>query len=250
MKQNIVLLHIPHSSTKLTKEFKALKKIASEKEINKFNLTITDLFTDKLFSCHKFKNMKFKYSRICCDVEKFSDDEKEIMSKFGMGVVYSKTNTGTLFAKPNQDYKKLILEKYYYKYHQKFEKKVKKILKNHKKLIIIDCHSFSKNIILHTDIKDLPDICIGFNDNFINPKVIDFTKEYFENLGYSTAFNYPYSGSFIPNNTSDDANIISIMLEINKRIYLDDENKTLKNFKKLKKDICGYLKRISNFSIL
>lgn len=46
MKTNTLLLHIPHSSTKLTKEFKMLNKTVDNIEIEKFNQTITDLFKE------------------------------------------------------------------------------------------------------------------------------------------------------------------------------------------------------------
>ena len=248
MRNSIIILHIPHSQTRLTKEFKKVKKIIANNEIDKFNKTISDLYTDKLFLFHKFKHIKFKYSRICCDVEKDDIDEKEIMSKYGMGVVYSKTNNGKKFVDFDDEYKNAILKKYYYPHHKKFENDIKKLLMKNKQVIIVDCHSFSKEIILHTKVKDkLPDICIGFNKTFINHKLVDFTKNYFENLGYSTSFNYPYDGSYIPNNINPNENILSIMLEINKEIYLKN-NKPNDNFIILKRAIFSYLKKLETLN--
>ena len=58
-----------------------------------------------------------------------------------------------------------------------------------------------------------------YNDQEILNLVISKIKE----LGYTYAINYPYKGSIIPNivyNKKVKGKIISIMLEINKRIYL------------------------------
>ena len=44
--KNVVFLHIPHSSTRFPNAFKREKKILSNKEIDRFNLCISDLYTD------------------------------------------------------------------------------------------------------------------------------------------------------------------------------------------------------------
>ncbi len=75
--KNKIVLHIPHSSLKLTREFVNVEKLLTKKEVQKFNLQMTDLYTHELFKSLSCPIIKAKYSRICCDVEKFSDDEKE-----------------------------------------------------------------------------------------------------------------------------------------------------------------------------
>lgn len=244
--KNVVILHIPHSSLKLTKEFKMAKKLLSCSQIKKFNQTITDLYTHQLFSCKRFKCIKFKYSRICCDVEKFADSKKEPMAKFGLGVIYTKTHTGKTLLNVSNNYKQCVLKKYYHPHHNRLNNIVNKYLQQNKKVILIDCHSFSKQIILTSLAQNLPDICIGYNQN-LNDHLPQQTNEYFKNLGYKTAFNYPYFGSMVPNSLINNANnnFNTIMLEINKNTYLNGNKKT-KNFSKLKKDILNYLKFIVN----
>ena len=247
--KNIVLLHIPHSRLKLTKEFKNTKKFIDENEIKNFNMTITDLFTNELFSFHKFNHIKAKYSRICCDMEKFADDKIESMSKYGMGVVYTKTNQNKSFINCDDIYKELVLKKYYYPYHDKLNKSTQKYLEKNKPVILVDCHSFSEEIIMNGNTHDLPEICIGSNENSKNDlELLKFTNEYFQKLGYKTAINYPYSGSMIPNNLIDTPNdkFTSIMVEINRSTYLKEFKKT-KNFVKLKKDIYSYLIYLKNY---
>lgn len=238
---NKILLHIPHSATKIPKMF--WKDVCVEKEvIIDFVKNITDTDTDKLFGTNKYKRICFPCSRVFCDVEKFADDT-EIMNKFGMGVVYTKTNKGVEFRKPNEDYKKHILEKYYYPYHNELDKQVQKLLKGKDKVILVDCHSFGKEIIMFNNKRNnLPDICVGFNG--VLNKLAQQAFNYFTNLGYNVKFNYPYEGTIIPNSLIKKPNkkLLSVMLEINKEIYLHDKHK----FEKLQSEINNFLKIVEN----
>ena len=55
-------------------------------------------------------------------------------------------------------------------------------------------------------------------------KDIQDTINKIEEMGYTYKINFPYSGSLVPNvilnNHKHDGKVVSIMLEINKRIYL------------------------------
>lgn len=208
-------------------------KLVNDKNIVKsFNTIITDLKTDLLFGKNKFKKVVFPYSRVFCDVEKFADDSKEIMSKFGMGYIYTKTHLGNHFFYPTEQHKKLIYDKYYIPHHNRLDEATSKSLKNNK-TILIDCHSFSQEIIMFKDKKDnLPDICIGFDNLYYNKNLTLFIKNYFENGGYSVKFNYPYSGTMIPNDyfKKINTNLYCVMIEIDKRLYLNDCLEITDNF--------------------
>ena len=88
MKKLKVLLHIPHTSLRVPKIFYNGLKI-SKYEFRKYNLKMSDIDIDYLFSDIKGKRIKAKYSRMFCDVEKFKDDTKEFMYKYGQGVIYT-----------------------------------------------------------------------------------------------------------------------------------------------------------------
>lgn len=242
---NKLILHIPHASTRLPRGF--YNKIMLEKEkIKIFNKDISDLYVDDLFGCGIRKHLKAKYSRIFCDMEKFVDDTKEEMSIYGMGVIYTHTNNKEKFLCPSEEYKKRVISNYYFKYHKRLDKIVKKQLTKNR-VILIDCHSFSKKIIMHRNLQNnLPDICIGFDSSYYSEKLISYIKSYFEALGYSVKFNYPYSGTMIPYKFIDDKvdNLYAVMIEINKSLYLDDKNCKTKNYRKLKKQIYQLLKRV------
>lgn len=221
---NTIILHIPHSGYKIPYFFWK-HTILSRKVIIDFKNTITDTDTDKLFGQgNKYKKIIFKYSRIFCDVEKFADDSKEIMSKFGMGVIYTKTNNGEVFLKSTPAYRFFVLKHFYRKYHKRLDKITKRYINSDEKVVFIDCHSFSEEIIMFDDVKqDLPDICIVFNKAH-NSKLIEFIRAFLKSNNYAVKLNSPYSGSMVPNCLKEPTeNFCSVMIEVNKRIYLNEE---------------------------
>lgn len=247
---NNIVLHIPHSSLKLPCGF--LKNVIESKEVvENFNHAITDLYTSDLFGKNKYSKVIAKYSRIYCDVEKFADDNKEIMSKFGMGFIYTHTNNGIKFLDPTTEYKNKIFNGYYTKHHNKLDEIVSSTLEKGTTLLI-DCHSFSCDIIMFEDKKNnLPDICIGFDEIYYNEKLVTFIKSYFENFGYCVSFNHPYSGTIIPNKYFKEKanNLFCVMIEINKKLYLDKNNTKNSSFKNLRNQIQILLKELENLNI-
>ncbi len=218
-----VLLHIPHSSLKVPKYFYHGLCI-SKKDFIRYNLEMTDMGVDYLFKDVKGKKFKAKYSRLFCDVERFRNDEDEIMSKLGEGVIYTHLYDGTRFHEHDEKYRKRVL-KYYDAYHRKLDKITKRLLKNDETLLIIDCHSFSDKMASHFFKPPFKDICIGIEKDYYNQEIIDTIIKEIEKRNYSYEINYPYKGCLIPNYIMNHrykgkGKIICVMLEINKRIYL------------------------------
>ena len=69
-----------------------------------------------------------------------------------------------------------------------------------------------------------PDICIGIEKDFFDQEILDRVIEEIKKRGYTYQINYPYQGSLVPNciynKKATYKKVVSIMLEINKRIYL------------------------------
>lgn len=217
-----ILLHMPHTSLKVPRFFFKGLKISKE-EFRKYNLEMTDLGIDELLKDYKYTKVKAKYSRLFLDVERFKDDELEIMSKVGEGVVYTHTYDAKLFHEHNLKYKKKVL-KYYDKYHNKLDRVAKRLLKKDDELLIIDCHSFSDKMASHFFKPPFPDVCIGVEEGYYDKEILDSLIKEITKFGYSYEINYPYKGSLVPNIIYDKKikykKVVSIMLEINKRIYL------------------------------
>ena len=242
--KNQIILHIPHSSIIIPEVFYQNNLQLKEDEVSDFNLAITDLYVDELFPTQKYMTIKAPLSRVYCDVERFEDDEKEEMSQYGMGVVYSKTHQGKKIFNLRKDYKEIVLSSYYRPYHEKLDAIIKQLINfEDKKTILIDCHSFSKDILINKDDEEIPDICLSMDSNYYNEKLLNFTKSFFERHGYKVKVDFPYKGSMVPNylieNKKD--NFASIMIEINKNLYLEKYERKTRGFTNLYSLLSFYL---------
>lgn len=216
-----VLLHIPHTSLKVPRYFyKGL--LISKEEFNRYNLIMSDVLIDEVFKHVKGKRIKAKCSRMFCDVEKFKDDNLEIMSKYGQGVIYTHTYNGVEFHKHDEKYKKKVY-KYYDRYHKRIDRIASSVLKNKDTLLILDIHSFSSRCASFIKEEPFPDICIGVEEKYYSKEILEKIISRINELGLTYKINYPYSGSYVPNviySNKVKGNVISIMLEVNKKVYL------------------------------
>ncbi len=233
-----ILINVPHSSLKLSKEFLERILIDNNELQNELYL-LTDLYTDKLINENKYECVIAKYSRLYCDVERFRDDRLELMSKKGMGAIYTHTSNGKSLLSFDDNYKNKVLSEYYDLYHNELKEKTDYIINKYGKVIIIDIHSFSSILIEKLKINTvspLPDICIGFDNVFVDYNILNIIKNEFIKSGYKVDFNYPYSGSIVPlkyfNNR--DKRVTSYMIEINKDVYLENDTVAKNKLNKLK----------------
>ena len=67
------------------------------------------------------------------------------------------------------------------------------------------------------------EICIGLNDDWSRPsgQLIDIVLTHFRDAGYRTEINTPFSNSVTP---EKDFHYKSFMIEVNKSVYLHDDN--------------------------
>ena len=237
-----LILHIPHSSTRIPLlDGYLVNQNILDSEI----LKLTDWFTDDLFQSKNTTVVKAEFSRIFCDPERFADDEQEVMAKFGMGVLYEKTDDGKQLRVIHPKLRAKILNEFYWKHHQNLSDAVNNQLKQHNKAIILDCHSFP-DIPFQRDLDkkpNRPDLDIGI-DAFHTPNNWeDISKRFFEKRGFSVGINRPYSGTIVPlehyNKTN---NVHSIMLEVNRKLYLNENSNTKSaRYPQIKKVISEYI---------
>ena len=168
------------------------------------------------------------------------------MTKQGMWICYEKTHKQTELKDVTEEHKQEILEKYYDPHHKKFEEEVEKILKQNKNCLIIDCHSFPSKALPYEIYQqdERPDICIGTDEYHTNKELVEYLKNSFEELGYSVGINTPFKGTIVPLKFyKKEKRIQSIMIEINRKLYMNEETgERNENFKKLKKDIKRIIK--------
>jgi len=237
-----LILHIPHSSSNiplLDGYISDMLKIKTE------IIKLTDWYTDELFDSENEIKIIAPFSRIFCDVERFVNDDEEIMSKVGMGATYELFDDGTLLRKLTPKLREIIIKDYYYKHHIALNEEVDRQLKQYGKVLILDCHSFS-SIPFIRDLnknRNRPDFNIG-TDQFHTPnELIDKSMRFFDNLGYSCGLNWPYNGSIVPiNHYHKNINVKTIMLEVNRNLYLNEpSNNKSDNFIKTKKIVSDYI---------
>ena len=219
---NNLILHIPHSSKKIPAEY--LHEYTDKEELEETILKLTDTYTDELFDVDSSCCTKviFPFSRVFCDVERFND-EREEMLQYGQGVIYTHGINGKRFRELSDNSVSDIIENYYEKHKSNFTEKVRQV----KNPIIVDCHSFSDEICKMDPFNpcDLPDICIGYNTGDVKAQAIAcFLMDYLEKLGFiKTLLNIPFSGSYQIDN------VTSVMIEINRKLYLMDDCLTKKS---------------------
>lgn len=217
-----IILHVPHSSTTIpyTDGF-----VISNDAIAKEILKLTDWYTDDLYHSDKDEMIKAEFSRIFCDPERFSDDNQEIMAEFGMGVLYEKNDDGEVMRIVTPELRTRVLKDYYWPHHEKLNNAVNSQLELFGKALILDCHSYPSKPFKRDLDKNLnrPDFNIG-TDSFHTPKhLIELSKTFFEKEGYTLGIDWPYTGSIVPlEHYHKNENVQTIMLEINRALYLKE----------------------------
>jgi N-formylglutamate deformylase len=242
-----IILHVPHSSTTipLTDGY-----VINSDALAKERLKLTDWYTDDLFQSDEHEMIRADFSRIFCDPERFTDDSQEIMAQYGMGVLYEKNDDGELMRIVSPELRTRVLKDYYWPHHDKLSNAVYKQLQHFGKALILDCHSFPNKPFKRDLNKDpsRPDFNIG-TDPFHTPKhLIEASKGYFDNAGYSLGIDWPYKGSIVPlEHYQKNKNVQTIMLEINRALYLKEPtNEKSEGYSEIKRVVGEFIETIKN----
>lgn len=219
-----MILHIPHSSNIIPDNLRD-QIVLSDGELSAELILMTDAFTDELFSLPGATALKFLISRLLVDVERFPDDAKEPMSRVGMGMIYTHTASGRKLKRSLQTDERTRLVSLYDAHHQTLLTEVKLELVKCGNALIVDCHSFPSHR-LQCDMNqsvDRPDFCIG-TDSFHTPKALaQVISVNIKQMGYSVQMNRPYEGTLVPMAYyKKDRRVASIMIEINRRLYINE----------------------------
>ena len=238
-----LILHIPHASLRFpdTEGF-----FISRDAIQAEALKLTDLYTDELFAGEPNDIVvAADFCRVYCDVERFQDDNLEPMSQFGMGAVYTKTEAGQALRRITPKQKDNILQQFYVPHHQRLTEACNRHLKEQNRCMIVDCHSFP-NEAFRTSLQqgnEKFDFNIGTDWYHTPEDLTEASKDYFETLGYNLGIDTPYSGTIVPmSHFRTEKRVSSIMLEVNRRLYLDENFCRTQNFESIKNVVSGFLR--------
>lgn len=206
-----IILNEPHASVEGLYDDALSGWQIDDRFINDVVFRLTDWHTDYLFHGFKhpkIKTVRFPYSRFIVDAERLWNDPLE---DIGQGIIYRHFD----------GYRRHVPKLHEAQLLQLWDGHQQK-LKNNLCMgaLLLDCHSFPE------DMGDV-DICIGFNEDWSRPSkdLLEYTVNLFEENGYSVGINYPYSNSEAP---TCPFNYQSMMLEVNKRVYLERRSLYLK----------------------
>ena len=218
---NRIVLFIPHSSDNLD-------RTQWTGDIDRAIDRWTDWHTDKLFRSddERVTSVIFPYSRFYCDAERLIDDP---MEKVGQGIAYRFI----------EGCERVLTDVQIADIYSKYDS-IHASLEEAAQLgsLIIDCHSFPG------DLDDEIDICIGFNEDVTRPHddVLNIIAEHFASTGLKVGINTPYSNSM-----RVEKDIPTLMIEVNKRVYLQEDGKTPNGeFGKINRLICGLYTKLLN----
>tara|TARA_B100001778_G_scaffold187211_1_gene154179 strand:+ start:89 stop:955 length:867 start_codon:yes stop_codon:yes gene_type:complete len=145
-----------------------------------------------------------------------------IKSKHGIGLFLKNIDESNIMYNKKIDWltRDELIKKIYEPWHNKLSEILKSKYNAHKNYLLIDVHSFGS----HRENENYDFI---ISDNFSKSaqnKFVYFLKDLMEKNGFKVSLNYPYSGGYIVKNYSNkelDKNVIQI--EINKKLYLNND---------------------------
>ena len=212
-----------------------------------------DAFVDQFFSnnVEKFSFLKAKFPRIFVDVNRSPLEIDPLMwQENGLSKIFNqktlKVLSGTgVFPKVNLNgdflYKSKIpfieakrrLFKYYFPYHKKIKDVINSTSIKFKRVLALDCHSMSSDIIDS-------DIVLSNGEGITASYDILYSiKDFFKSFGFKVSINNPFKGGFISYYHSNiKKNIHFIQVEVNKNIYMSEQNYTIKKEEMKKLQSC------------
>jgi N-formylglutamate deformylase len=223
----IVVLHIPHSSREIpTDERQAIH--LDDAALDTDLLRMTDSFADELFPATPVEadRIIFPLSRLVCDVERFPSDEDEPLAARGMGAIYIRTSKGNVLrAEPDAANRQALLGRWYWPHHARLERAVNDVVTQSGTCLIVDCHSFA-SVALPYELdrtSERADICVGTDPFHTPPAVRDAIVQAAQREGYSVAVDVPFAGALVPLSAyGKDRRVVSVMIEVNRRLYMDE----------------------------
>ena len=240
-----ILITVPHAGDIYPELFiKSLKVNLSEVrriedyQSNKILDNINEQMADIIIAQCSRAVVDLNRSRNAIDYTMFSQvfehepvSEKQ-MIKYGLGVFPNKIFGKTILKTPLPvSYATHMLENYYDPFHKSLHKQIMYLYNIFGFCYHIDLHTMPSKALLN--FKKEPDIVLG--DNFGKSCSIGLPN-YFQNVfkenGFTVELNNPYAGGFITRNYGNPSKgIHTIQIEINRKIYMDENKLSLKNIK-------------------
>jgi N-formylglutamate amidohydrolase len=224
-----LLVHIPHSATAVPARWRS-QIVLDDAALARELLAMTDHYTDELFAPHAVAQGGVAFvnglSRLVFDPERFEDDSVEVMSKKGMGAVY--TRTSDLRPLRRSDFSKVereaVLCELFRPYAAALEQQVSAHLEHFGRCLILDGHSFPSRALPYEDgTRFRPDLCLGYDNYHADERIITALERVADQAGWSVGRNAPFEGSYVPvAHYRTNPQVVSVMIEMNRSRYMDE----------------------------
>ena len=222
-----VVLNVPHDSTLIPASVRD-QFLLDEEGLREELVCMTDHMTHLLFSgsATEATVIRAPVSRLVVDVERFPEDDQEPMAGRGMGAIYTVTSALTPLRRPlTQEERSYLMDTYYWPHHHALQAAVDYSLLKYDRCLILDCHSFPSDELPYemlNEPKGRPDICIGTDDFHTEDALALAFEECFSSSDWTVRMNDPFAGAIVPTGSYQrDKRVQSIMVEVNRSIYLD-----------------------------
>ena len=154
------------------------------------------------------------------------------MIKYGLGVFPNRIFGKTILKNSIPfSYAVHMLEHYYDPFHKSLKKQIMYLSNIFGFCYHIDLHTMPSKALLN--FKKEPDIVLG--DNFgksCTEGLINYFQNVFQENGFTVEINNPYAGGFITRNYGNPSQgVHTIQIEINRKLYMDENKLSLKNIK-------------------
>jgi N-formylglutamate amidohydrolase len=225
-----LVLHIPHASREIPPFLRDTLLVDDETLATELRL-MTDADTDTLFpvTAYEAERVVAQVSRLVVDMERHPLDRDEAMARCGMGAIYTRTHQGMrLRHAPGEAERAGLMDHWYWQHHDALSMAIGRVAQRFGSAVLVDCHSFSSRPLPHEPCQELdrPDICIGTDLQRTPRGLIRAIQGFCGNQGVTTAVDTPFCGVLIPPPFVDDQRLSAVMIEVNRRLYLDEATGT------------------------
>ena len=147
------------------------------------------------------------------------------MAARGMGVICTRRHDlGELRPTPSPSEREALLDRFYRPHHNALEEAMSASLAAHGQCLVVDCHSFPGTPLPYERDAARPDICIGTDEFHTPANLRDTAVAAFRQAGLDVAIDRPFAGALVPlSSYRRDKNVTAIMIEVNRRLYMDEE---------------------------
>ena len=244
------VIHVPHAATVVPPAVREQVVLTNEQLADEIRL-MTDHLTDELFAMPDAMALavRFPVTRLIVDPERFEADAQEPMAARGMGVIYERTSQQhVLRRRLSEPEREALLERWYRPHHRALTGAVESVLQDRGTCLIIDAHSFPSRPLPYEADQDprRPDICIGSDDFHTPVALVDVAVRLCQDSGWTVDVNRPFAGALVPAPYYlTDSRVRSVMIEVNRRLYLDEETAARsEDFDRCRATLTGVLRRL------